>query len=101
MIVKPYQISRREFAVSLGALLGARTGAAAGPARYTLPLDSDWLFAGKNVTLPHCVVKLSWQDWDPAAWAQVWEYRRRFLLPREFQKRRVMLQFDRVMTGAS
>ena len=34
-----------------------------------------------EVTLPHTVTPLSWQDWDPAAWERVWMYRRRFDAP--------------------
>ena len=30
------------------------------------------------VTLPHTVVPLSWQDWDPADWERVWVYRKHF-----------------------
>jgi beta-galactosidase len=105
---------------ALGALLHARTATAEPPrgaATLQLPLDGDWLFGGKlsgdavrpkfddaaftRVTLPHCVSKLSWQDWDPASWQDVWIYRRHFALPRGFKERRVFLQFDGVMVGAS
>ncbi|MBS1855615.1 MAG: glycoside hydrolase family 2 protein [Acidobacteria bacterium] len=127
---RPRAISRRTFVgtsalgrlapLALGSLL--RTGTAAadtpgGPARYRLPLDGDWLFGGKlsgdalkrgfddrafaTVELPHCVAKLSWQDWDPAAWHEVWAYRRHFSTPAAFAGRRVFLEFDGVMVGAS
>jgi beta-galactosidase len=88
-----------------------------GPARWQFPLDGDWLFGGKlsgdalkpqfddtgfaKVTLPHSVAKLSWQDWDPAAWQDVWAYRRHFAAPGEFRNRRVFLQFDGGMAGTS
>lgn len=78
-------------------------------------LDRDWLFGGKmkpgalqaafadggfqRVTLPHCVAPLSWRNWDPAAWEDLWIYRRHFALPREFDGLRVFLHFDRVMEG--
>src|SRR5437868_564663 len=68
-----------------------------GPATRIMPLDRDWLFGGNfqpaamarhfddaafsRITLPHCVTKLSWQNWDPAVWEQVWVYRRHFTLP--------------------
>jgi beta-galactosidase len=54
-----------------------------------------------RICLPHCVTKLSWQDWEPAAWEHVWAYRRHFSLPREFRNRRVFLEFDGVMVSAA
>jgi beta-galactosidase len=87
-----------------------------GPARFTFPLDQDWLFAGKfnanslitpkeeaafsKITLPHCVAKLSWHNWTPASWESVWLYRRRFAMPKEGANRRIFLKFDGVMAGA-
>lgn len=88
-----------------------------GPASRTINLDQDWLFGGKfdaaaatanlndarfaRITLPHCVAKLSWQNWDPAQWQEVWIYRRHFTLPRELHGLRVFLHFDGVMVGAT
>jgi len=62
----------------------AQPSKATGPASRILAFDRDWLFGGKldpsartadvdgselsPVTLPHCVAKLSWQNWDPAVW---------------------------------
>ena len=82
-----------------------------------LPLDADWLFGGKftsavmasefddsaftPVSLPHSVVPLSWQKWDPDSWQNVWVYRRRFSVPREWRDQRLFLHFDRVMAGAT
>jgi beta-galactosidase len=82
-----------------------------------LPLDRDWRFGGRlnsaggltndderafsPVTLPHCVAKLSWQNWDPAAWQDIWIYRRHFTLPEELRHLRVFLQFDGVMVGTT
>ena len=98
---------------SWGAVSAGRRGAAARVVR----LDRDWLFGGKmtpgavdaefvdapfkRVTLPHCVVPLSWRNWDPAAWEDQWIYRRHFALPREFDGLRVFLHFDRVMEAAA
>ncbi len=114
---KPHGISRREFvetcavgnlaSFTLGALWQPGTAAAQrGPSRWQFPLDADWSFGGSGqqpaiITLPHCVAKLSWQDWDPAAWQNVWQYRRHFSPPGEFRNRRAFLQFDGVMVGAS
>ncbi len=90
--------------------LGAKNGR--GPAQRVLSLNQDWLFAGKasaplnesassRVTLPHCVVPLSWQKWDPSSWEDVWLYHRHFQLPPELRGLRLFLQFDRVMAAAS
>jgi beta-galactosidase len=88
-----------------------------GPAQLQFPLDQDWRFGGKfsaaavtpqfddrdfsTIVLPHCVAKLSWQNWDPAMWEEVWIYRRHFSLPKEFKHRRVFLDFDGVLVGAA
>ncbi len=118
------QISRREFAgtaaIALRSFLPLTANGKAkpyfDPARSLFPLDGDWLFGGKfsedalqpefkdrdfsKITLPHCVAKLSWQNWNPAEWEDVWIYRRHFAAPREFNNQRVFLQFDAVMVGA-
>lgn len=88
-----------------------------GPATRTFSLNQDWFFGGKfqspaldrtfddssfaKVTLPHCVAKLSWENWDPAQWEDVWIYRRHFMLPSEQKGNRVFLHFDRVMAAAT
>ena len=88
-----------------------------GPASRTIPLDRGWLFGGKldpaaiapnfndtafaPITLPHCVAKLSWQNWDPKEWQDPWIYRRHFTLPEECKGLRVFLHFDGVMVGAT
>jgi beta-galactosidase len=87
-----------------------------GPAQLPYSLDQSWLFAGKadpkaqpalledsafsKITLPHCVTKLSWQNWDPASWQDIFLYRRRFSAPQEFANRRVFLKFEGVMVTA-
>ena len=98
-------------------LISPKTAQTTGPASFRFSLDQDWLFGGKftadtmkpqfddkafsKVTLPHCVAKLSWQGWHPAKWEDVWIYRRHFSLPKEFKHRRVFLDFDGVMNGAT
>ena len=88
-----------------------------GPAKWKLPFNRDWQFGGGidantdmtngnerkfvPVTLPHCVAKLSWRNWDPAAWEQLWSYRRQFMLPAEFRRSRVFVQFEGVMVGVT
>jgi beta-galactosidase len=88
-----------------------------GPAQHTLSLDRNWLFGGKlqpaalepgfadaalpHITLPHCVTPLSWQNWNPASWQDVWLYRRHFTVPPELKNLRLFLHFDRVMAAAT
>lgn len=90
--------------------------ALSGAAQRIVSLDRDWLFGGKGskaalqsdfdhsqwsrVTLPHCVTPLSWQNWNPSAWEDVWVYRRHFAVPTDFKGSRYILHFDRVMAGA-
>jgi beta-galactosidase len=122
--MKHSPISRREFArrcalsaaaVASSSIVSFASKAAAapasGPAQFVHPFDQDWLFAGKfdpqldesqftKVTLPHCVVPLSWEGWEPSAWHALWAYRRHFTVPKNAEKRRVFIKFDGVMTGA-
>lgn len=88
-----------------------------GPATRRVAFDRDWLFAGKlkeslnsgdnskrafsPVTLPHCVAKLSWENWDPATWEDVWLYRRTFTIEKELKELRIFLQFEGIMQGAT
>ncbi len=82
-----------------------------GPAHRIFSLDQDWLFGGwepdsdqaafSRITLPHCVVPLSWQNWNPAAWENVWLYRRHLALRPELRGLRLFLHFDRIMAGAT
>ena len=88
-----------------------------GPASRVLSLDPDWRFGGiltpealepgfndtelSRITLPHCVAKLSWQNWDPKQWQDVWIYRKHFVVPEKLHGLRMFLCFDRVMEGAT
>ena len=90
---------------------------ASGPAQRVLKLDCDWLFEGKSsaaaldpgyddktsarVTLPHTVADLSWRKWSPAAWEDLFVYRRHFAVPAAWRGLRVFLHFDRVMASAT
>lgn len=92
--------------------LAVRQGSVSG----IIPLDEDWLFGGKfqeaalqpafddatfeRISLPHCVARLSWQEWNPDAWEALWIYRRHFTLPEDLRDQRVFLHFDGVMAGA-
>ena len=100
-----------------GNLAAAEQSKESGPASHILAFDRDWMFGGKlnpsvrvadidertfsSITLPHCVAKLSWENWNPAAWQDLWIYRRHFSLPRELKGLRVFLKFDGVMVGAT
>ncbi len=90
-------------------------------ASFTYPLNTNWLFGGQYlagserifyedadfapITLPHTVTSLSWQNWDAAAWQQVWIYRRHFsgarLTGPHRPGSRVFIDFDGVMVNAS
>jgi beta-galactosidase len=93
---------------------GAQAG---GPARRVLSLDRDWLFGGRTtaaaldpsyddkgfsrVTLPHTVADLSWRNWSPSQWEDLFVYRRRFAVPAAWRGMRLFLHFDRVMASAT
>jgi beta-galactosidase len=53
-----------------------------------------------RVNLPHTVVPLSWGDWNPATWEQLWIYRKRFSAAALINGR-VFLDFNGVMTNAT
>jgi beta-galactosidase len=59
----------------------------------------DGAFA--RITLPHSVTSLSWKNWHPDAWQDVWAYRRHFSLPDRMRGQRIFLRFERVMAAAS
>jgi beta-galactosidase len=75
-----------------------------------------WLFGGRyvegaeqpgyddggfeNVTLPHTVTSLSWDNWDYASWEDVWIYRKHFA-GAAIAGGRVLVTFDAVMTNAT
>jgi beta-galactosidase len=85
-----------------------------GASSMTATLGTDWLFGGPwvsgssdpgyddsgfaNVTVPHVVTPLSWNEWNPAAWQQLWIYRRHFDLPPSLAGLRVFADFQGVMT---
>ena len=87
----------------------------------TFSMNANWRFGGQYtsgsessffddgnfalVTVPHTVTPLSWQNWNFAAWQQVWIYRRHFnggpLLDRERPGNRILVDFDGVMVNAT
>jgi beta-galactosidase len=91
------------------------------PTDLTFPLNSNWLFGGQYmagsesssyddsgfapVALPHTVTPLSWRNWNPEAWQQIWIYRRHFkgaaLIGSRGPGNRIMVDFDGVMVNAT
>src|ERR1700744_118969 len=124
-------VSRRVFlrtaagAIATWSLLGtgepaaralARTTRATGAAARVIPFGAGWLFgpaetgsdqpgfadgALATVTLPHTVVPLSWQDWDPSSWERMWVYRKHFAAPAGTGGMRVFLDVAAALTHAT
>ena len=92
----------------------AGTPAAPALARWYISLDTGWLFGGAYqsgseapgapttgwapVSVPHCVVPLSWCNWDPATWQKRWVYRRAFEVPAGTTGKKIFLDFEGSMT---
>jgi beta-galactosidase len=94
---------------------GANAAGAGGPEGVT-PLNQGWLFGGEytpgseapafadssfqQVTIPHSVVPLGWNNYDNNTWNKVWIYRRHFDLPSRGPGGSVhtFLDFDSVLT---
>jgi beta-galactosidase len=86
------------------------------PITETYDFNQGWRFGGvyrpgsqspgykiskfSRINLPHTVVPLSWGNWNPAGWEQVWIYRKQFHLDAPLDGR-VFLDFDGVMTNAT
>ncbi|MGH3254054.1 MAG: glycoside hydrolase family 2 protein [Streptosporangiaceae bacterium] len=90
------------------------------PTNLTFPLNSNWLFGGQYsagsesvfyndssfapVALPHSVAALSWRNWNPDEWQQIWIYRRHFsggpLVSPHPPGNRIFVDFDGVMVNA-
>jgi beta-galactosidase len=104
---------------SLGLLAGRHSRAGRRrPVREARSYDfsQGWLFGGRyvegaeqpgfddggfeQVTLPHTVTSLSWDNWDPASWAGVWIYRKH-VAGAGVAGGRVLVAFDGVMTNAT
>ncbi|HEX4223732.1 MAG TPA: beta-galactosidase, partial [Pseudonocardiaceae bacterium] len=86
---------------------GAASAAPArGPAGARYPLNAGWSFGASGdaslvpVTLPHSVVNLSWRQWDPSTWQQVWVYQRHLAGPAA-PDTRLFLDFDAAMVSAT
>ena len=82
---------------------------------YSYDFSQGWLFGGRyvggaeqprfddggfeQVTLPHTVTSLSWDNWDPASWDGLWIYRKH-IAGGAVAGGRVLVAFDGVMTNA-
>jgi beta-galactosidase len=107
-------------AVPVVALVNALTKQQLSPTSQTYPLNADWMFgpyapglehpaaseAGlTQVSLPHTTAEMSWRGWDPAAWQQVWLYRRHLDMSgypaSSHPQRRVFADFDGAMVNAT
>ncbi|HEY7047814.1 MAG TPA: glycoside hydrolase family 2 TIM barrel-domain containing protein [Jatrophihabitantaceae bacterium] len=124
------RLSRRQFISASGAgaaalaawsVLGSRPPSAeaappSGPAARVLPFNAGWLFGESapgsdqpsfddrdlvTVTLPHTVAPLSWRNWDPSSWEQVWVYRKHFDAPADVAGLRVFLDFAAALTRST
>jgi beta-galactosidase len=87
-----------------------------GGAAITLNFNQGWRFGGiyragsqdlgyndasfARIVLPHTVTRLSWGDWNPLDWEQLWIYRKRFSAV-GLSDGRVFIDFDGVMTNAT
>jgi beta-galactosidase len=107
-------------AVPLVELIGSHVSSQGGQVtNLTFPLNANWLFGGRyvagsesvfyndsnfaSVALPHSVADLSWHNWDPDAWQQIWIYRRHFSggsLVSSAPGNRIFVDFDGVMVNA-
>ena len=112
---------RRSFLLGAGAVLAGSAAIAASVSRPAPPqardgFGADWLFGPYSegcadpefddsemalVSVPHCVVPLSWQDWHPPDWQQVWVYRQHFLASPQLRRNRAFLQFDGVLSAVT
>jgi beta-galactosidase len=94
----------------------AQAASAKGPAARIVPFGTGWLFgpavAGSDqpgfddsalatVTLPHTVAPLSWQNWAPSSWEQIWVYRKHFGAPAGVSGLRVFLDFPAALTHST
>lgn len=104
------------FPAGTGAAAAAMTSPA-GTGRWVLPLNRNWLYShtrvdgahGKDfddsgferVVLPHTNIRLPWHSFDDKAYQFVSVYRRHFRLPPAARGRRVLLDFEGVMTAST
>src|SRR5882757_620502 len=118
-------MDRRNFLKTTGSLVGATAFAGAGleaatrtaADRSVLPLNRNWLYSRtpvdgahekhfddsgfERVVLPHANIRLPWHSFDDTAYQFVSVYRRHFRLPPAARGRRVLVDFEGVMTAST
>jgi beta-galactosidase len=118
-------MDRRDFLKTTGSLVSAtafrgaegKTTPRTDTGRWVLPLNRNWLYSrtrvdgahGKDfddsgferVVLPHANIRLPWHSFDDKAYQFVSVYRRHFRLPPAARGRRVLLEFEGVMTAST
>lgn len=95
-------------ALAIRPLWGLTNAQRSGPAHRAIAFDHDWQFLGKaaqpsqplTVSLPHSVAKLSWQDWMPESWEDIWLYRKTFAALPDSKGLRTFLKFEGAMVTA-
>ncbi|KFY17626.1 hypothetical protein V492_00521 [Pseudogymnoascus sp. VKM F-4246] len=105
--------------VFLPTLITTVHAAGAGGPEGVTPLNQGWLFGGEytpgsevptfddtsfqEVTIPHVVTPLGWNNFESDSWSKIWIYRRHFDLPKHSggNSVRTFLDFDGVLTITS
>ncbi len=54
-----------------------------------------------SVTIPHCVTPLSFWNWNPQSWENIYIYRRHFDVPQRMRGKRLFVEFQGVMVDAT
>ena len=118
-------MDRRDFLKTTGSFVGATafggTEVNATPrtdtGRWVLPLNRNWVYSRtridgahakdfddsgfERVVLPHANIRLPWHSFDDKAYQFVSVYRRHFRLPPAARGRRVLVDFEGVMTAST
>src|ERR1700730_1109159 len=118
-------MDRRDFLKTKGSLVSAtafrghegKTTPRTDTGRWVLPLNRNWFYSrtrvdgahGKDfddsgferVVLPHANIRLPWHSFEDKAYQFVSVYRRHFRLPPAARGRRVLVDFEGVMTAST
>ena len=118
-------MDRRDFLKTTGSLVSAtafrgadaETTPRTDTGRWVLPLNRNWLYSRtrvdgahtkdfddsgfERVVLPHANIRLPWHSFDDKAYQFVSVYRRHFRLPPAARGRRVLVDFEGVMTAST
>ena len=118
-------MDRRDFLKTTGSLVSAtafrgadaETTPRTDTGRWVLALSRNWLYSRtrvdgahtkdfddsgfERVVLPHANIRLPWHSFDDKAYQFVSVYRRHFRLPPAARGRRVLVDFEGVMTAST